>query len=623
MDRDEVFSKFRPFCAALATRPSKEVLEKLSAKVSESDPKHLEDLQEYILFPCQLYLKTPVLPENFTIQVLKFVEEFFRDSVVLNSSFLMTDLLQSILRLTGDDVDAKDRLSEDLKVGICDCLARLIESSNREVKMVLFNEDQKLAVSHLVFQVLEWAQPADVRQVVLSSLNLIDVLCVDCDDADDVLWSEFVGQFCQMLPGITTKLVKVLQQPRQAGPSSAGEGGTVTARVVEKCLRVWRRFVVSVFCDVNIEQESKPENLAEFPSARNRLLSDPRWVGKAQDHLLSHLQIFERSFTTSPGLRIRKQVVQISSDLLKFCFKAALPNLLLLVAEMLSVLSVDQDPDVRRDSREGLRKLTEIYSEKPGSSSEPLVDQVQQKVFNLTEKFSLRTSFFDEFELIRDLSNLNGALYLLKQIEPSTTFFFSETYVAKLVDAILNLAAFNPESSVIVGHFAGTGFIGSPSASEFIFSPEIHLNFQRPERNFKHLTTPELKQRFAAILAVVATYSDLAMILDLLFADLKSSSGLRRTEVVYVISKVVEAKEPRGEHDDNPGVIAELVDSVVDAFLNLNVGVSSGGAANNNNNSCGLMSVMCDGFGILSAAAKRFEVGAAFCRDHLGLILAK
>jgi hypothetical protein len=83
--------------------------------------------------------------------------------------------------------------------------------SSPDVKLAFYGEEQQLAVSHLVFQVLEWAQ-TDVRQVALSSLNLIDTLCVGRSDrTGDDLYRQFVECFCRMLPGITTKLVKTLQ----------------------------------------------------------------------------------------------------------------------------------------------------------------------------------------------------------------------------------------------------------------------------------------------------------------------------------------------------------------------------------------------------------------------------
>jgi hypothetical protein len=270
MDKEQMFSAFRPYCAALATKPSKEILEKLSKLVSQSDPVHLTELQEYILFPCQLYLRTPVLPENYTLQVLKFVEQFFsRESVELNSAFLMTDLLQSILQL--------DSKSEDLKIGVCDCLASLVKSSTVEVKSVLFGVEQKLAVSHLVFQVLEWSQ-IGVRPLILSSLNLIDSLCI-VDRVNEKLYRQFVDDFCQMLPGITTKLVKTLQQQdRNSDKNKIG----FSNKIIVKCLSVWRRYVVAIFChenvetdlvDKNIETDLAENNLAEI-SDKCQLLTD-------------------------------------------------------------------------------------------------------------------------------------------------------------------------------------------------------------------------------------------------------------------------------------------------------------------------------------------------------------
>ena len=158
------------------------------------------------------------MPENYTIKVLNFVDHFFCQNstvrVELNSRFLLTDLLQSILQLMSGSTNVSERptveLSEDLKVSICDCVGALVKSSTTDVKIVLYSEEQKLALSHLVFQVLEWSQ-CEVRQVTIASLRLIDNLCFRNEEFEH-LYRLFVGQFCQMLPGITTKLVKILQQ---------------------------------------------------------------------------------------------------------------------------------------------------------------------------------------------------------------------------------------------------------------------------------------------------------------------------------------------------------------------------------------------------------------------------
>ena len=364
MDKEQIFSTFRPYCAALASKPSKEILDKLSNLVSDSNSQDLEILQEYILFPCQLYLRTPVLPENYTIKVLNFVEHFFCHNstvrVELNSNFLMTDLLQSILQLMNGSANVPERptveLSEDLRVSICDCVSALVKSSTNEVKSVLYSEEQKLALSHLVFQVLEWSQ-CEVRQVTIASLRLIDSLCFRNEEFDH-LYRLFVGQFCQMLPGITTKLVKTLQQENK---NSDKIKPVLSNKIILKCLVVWRHYVVAIFNDRNVLIETE---LVEF-SNKFPLLSDTKWIGKAQDHLMSHLQIFGRSFSTHSNILVREEMLQVCTDLVEFCSQHSLSNLNSLLVEILASLTVDEDSAaVCEKSRKCLRKLLNIFVEK-------------------------------------------------------------------------------------------------------------------------------------------------------------------------------------------------------------------------------------------------------------------
>ena len=64
MSAEEIFRKFRPYCAVLASQPSEECLAKLAAL--------LELVQEYLVFPAQLHLKTRAAgtPRNFTFKDL-------------------------------------------------------------------------------------------------------------------------------------------------------------------------------------------------------------------------------------------------------------------------------------------------------------------------------------------------------------------------------------------------------------------------------------------------------------------------------------------------------------------------------------------------------------------------
>ena len=71
-EEEAIFRRFRPICAALAEKPSAEILSKLDAEINAEgvSGSELTRIQAYIVFPLQLYLRNPILPENYTIKVV-------------------------------------------------------------------------------------------------------------------------------------------------------------------------------------------------------------------------------------------------------------------------------------------------------------------------------------------------------------------------------------------------------------------------------------------------------------------------------------------------------------------------------------------------------------------------
>ena len=72
MSEEEIFRKFRPYCAVLASQPSAECLAKLAELCDDTAATELELVQEYLVFPAQLHLKTRAAgtPRNFTFKDL-------------------------------------------------------------------------------------------------------------------------------------------------------------------------------------------------------------------------------------------------------------------------------------------------------------------------------------------------------------------------------------------------------------------------------------------------------------------------------------------------------------------------------------------------------------------------
>ena len=131
-DIEQHFRPFRRYCIMLTSQPSKSALEKLKELQQKTEPKILQRLQEYIMLPMQMYLRSPSMPDNYTISVLEFVRDYY-NHVKLSSSFLMKDFLQSLLPLlTPNDLQASSdsgskeknvriSVSEDMKIALCKC----------------------------------------------------------------------------------------------------------------------------------------------------------------------------------------------------------------------------------------------------------------------------------------------------------------------------------------------------------------------------------------------------------------------------------------------------------------------------------------------------------------------
>ena len=87
-------------------------------------------IQEYLVFPAQLHLKTRAraAPQNYTIAILDYISILYK-RIRLSSLFLFTDLLSSCLALVSVKTNNTVRVTEDLQVSICDTIRTMITAS--------------------------------------------------------------------------------------------------------------------------------------------------------------------------------------------------------------------------------------------------------------------------------------------------------------------------------------------------------------------------------------------------------------------------------------------------------------------------------------------------------------
>ena len=64
----------------------------LAALVSRSSDNELACLQDHVMFPFEMYVEKPWGPENITIQVLQFIEDYHKRVPVIKTSFLVSSI---------------------------------------------------------------------------------------------------------------------------------------------------------------------------------------------------------------------------------------------------------------------------------------------------------------------------------------------------------------------------------------------------------------------------------------------------------------------------------------------------------------------------------------------------
>ena len=685
------FRPFRRYCMMLTSQPSISALDKLKELQQNTEPRILQRLQEYVMLPMQMYLRSPTMSNNYTISVLEFVRDYYT-SVKLTSKFLMTDLLQSLLPLlTPNDLQAsidsgskqkniRISLSEDMKVALCNCLTNLIRNAEDSIKNdVIYNADYKLPISHLVFQVLEWCEKEDITEVVLSSLNLVNELCYNkcisnftdkkCSETtqlDENIRTTFVLQFAQMLPGITSRLIKVLV-PKISNTSNKSQGNSIKAKVI----MVWCNYVCALLCDRNLIRQDImdiDEGICDTTignESNSNLLLNDGWIGKAQDHLLQHLQVLSKyNFIMSEKYYLRNVMYLLCEATLFHCSES-LKCFNSLQVEILAVLCVDENSaELAKRSEHCLSNLlhrkerktskhelnlnlpqsSEMLASVENTDMQEVVEQTQSRLFEISQSIiSSSSGLYDEVQLHQQLSQLNGFIVLLKNIESSCLFFHSETYLGQLLDAILSVISF--EKNVLIGDNLARDYTNF----EFILKPELYLKLARPQKSFKHLSSETLKARVISIIAVLAKCANIRLIIEYLTQkilpvkdenkEIEEKHLAERKEVLFLLNEIVNAMEINSIDDkESKRDTSDILDSVIELYLNLKRQelihnestmklVSSGhispktitgDKANIEWTECCLL---IEGLGMLALTANRHCPDTHFKRNHLGEVL--
>ena len=105
-------------------------------------------------------------------------------------------------------------------------------------------------------------------------------------------------------------------------------------------------------------------------------------------------------------------------------------------------------------------------------------------------------------------------------------FFYSETYVCQLLDALSALLQLEKKSLVASQEVV---FLNLRNC-DFLFNPELYLNSSRPpDKLFRHLNSTDVLQRVKQIAAVIAQYAKSDLIVSYLTEKMRTRRYSRET----------------------------------------------------------------------------------------------
>ena len=497
-----MFTRFRPYCAILTTEPSLECLERLREMVEKTEVGQLEPIQEYLIFPAQLHLKTKAgkTPANFTVAMLEYVQSLYSE-VPLRSAFVFEDILSSCLGLV-----SSLKMTEDLKLHICCCLSSLVKAATRSELLTEIYRDQdkiKLPLSHLLHSLLSWASdlmlPVRLR---VSALSLMSSLCeADRRQVGEVMVS--------LVPGLTSQLAKITLNVSVPGP------------VLSAALSAWTAFVTITLHDTHFQTDVKTE-LGEPP------LKSLDWLSKAQVQLVQHLEIFQ-PLALHPDPRVRGSVLQLVRDVLGCCQDTLRPGEEKVVR---LVIMLTQD-SFNQTSRQADSLLHQLISRSDDETKFKFNQFIKKNVFQLIKGLDTSIGLYENQKLLTNLTLLGGFMTFLCHGKNDCDIFQSQAQLRSLVQSLLVVCKFEDKQRAVVTSNSN----GHLSSVDMLFEPEC-LRSDKPDKQFLYLRSPELVRQVESLCQTVGASNGLPTMTVVLSEAVSELSDMRR-EALWVMNTVI------------------------------------------------------------------------------------
>ncbi|KAH9383791.1 hypothetical protein HPB48_025561 [Haemaphysalis longicornis] len=476
-----------------------------------------------------------------TIQSIRFV----LDKVCVNNERLFSDIFLNLLFIVSTVKESLQvsSTSEELKLAFCNCLRSLVNSALPCVLLQAFDGDFRLCLSHAVTILLLLSEKERNRKLQIASMECLSALA--CQTINDIFKSttlyEKVGNaFAGFFPGISIALTRVILDAENR-----------SQKTIVAALRTWAWIIHVVLGDTYLEcLSSTPELDKQSPSSKVPIVHrNDDWVRSTGERLAILVDKVLPSLTKGEEPS-KLAALEWARVLLLQCSRS-LETLTPSVLQMVLSLSADDSEKVSTQSRS---LLDEVANHMLVLDSLSLIEILEEDFHRTLSKCPriLRTG--SESEKLTLVKLLSGYLRIFR--DKVAKILMSPAVSQRLLGVLFLLTEFETSNTNLLSEQA--------SPLDYSFAADPAVSFYNNQ--FKHFTDMNIFREFTIICALLGTYGDVVMLVDILRHKIQESATCRK-QAILVLGKILRSRGVDRDSGRLEPEQSDLVRSLLEYFV--------------------------------------------------------
>lgn len=546
LDTSAALHEVKPLCIRLLKDRSKENVTVLRRALEQLSDEACQELHEYLLLPLALVLKNENKSDALVIETIESIQ-FVLERVCVNNDRLFSDIFLHLLFAVSTVKESLQvsSTSEELKLAFCNCLRSLVNSALPCVLLQAFDGDFRLCLSHAVTILLLLAEKERNRNLQIASMECLSALA--CQTINDIFKSttlyEKVGNaFAGFFPGVSIALTRVILDAENR-----------SQKTVAAALRTWACIIDVVLGDTYLEcvcSGAEPEvNKQSFSSKVPIVHRNDEWVRSTGEKLVILVD------KVLPSLAKGEEPAKLAAlewarVLLVQCSRS-LETLTPSVLQMVLSLSADDSEKVSSQSRS---LLDEVANHMLVLDSLSLIEILEEDFHRTLSKCPriLRTG--NESEKLTLVRLLSGYLRIFR--DKVAKILTSPAVSQRLLGVLFLLTEFETGNVNLLSEQA--------SSLDYSFAVDPAVSFY--SNQFKHFTDMNIFREFTVICALLGTYGDVVMLVDILRHKIQESATCRK-QAILVLSKILRSQGGDSDGGRLEFEQSDLVRSLLEYFV--------------------------------------------------------